>query len=74
MSAEKVRRMEAVLIKDVHALDAVRIARNDLVILTSFMAGDGYSANDIAYAVERPWKFVDVLAEAKAALMGRDTS
>ena len=49
-------------------------ARNDLTILTAFMAGDdysdgsNYSAGDIAYAVAKPWKFADVLAEAKAAL------
>ena len=66
---ETVRRMEGVLIKDVHTMDALRIARNDLVTLTAYMADSGdYTANEIAYAVEKPHKFVDVLTEAREAL------
>jgi len=38
------------------------------VILVAYMASEGYTSNDIAYAVEKPWKHADVLAEAKAAL------
>ena len=61
-------------------LKALGTEREDLIILTAFMAGDdysdgsNYSAGDIAYAVEKPWKFADVLAQAKAALTGRDAS
>ena len=56
------------------AIEILRTDRADLVILTAYMAGDdysdgsNYSAGDIAYAVEKPWKFADVLADAKAAL------
>ena len=59
---------------------ALNVSHEDLVILIDFMAGDdysagsNYSAGDIAYAVEKPWKFADVLAQAKAALTGRDAS
>ena len=37
----------------------------DLVILTSHMADNGYSAAEVAYAVEKPWKFEDVLIDAR---------
>ncbi|MCA1570813.1 MAG: hypothetical protein LC798_10950 [Chloroflexi bacterium] len=38
---------------------------DDLVALTSYMARSGdYTASDIAYAVEKPWKFTDVLYHA----------
>jgi hypothetical protein len=40
----------------------------DLCILTSWMAENHYSAGDIAYAVEKPHKYEDELAQAKAAL------
>jgi hypothetical protein len=40
----------------------------DLVILVRYMLEDAYTAEDIVYAVEKPWKFTDVLADAKAAL------
>lgn len=40
--------------------------RQDLVTLTAWMAGHGYSASDIAYAVEKPHKYATELAEAKA--------
>lgn len=44
------------------------ITHQDLVELTAYMAESGeYTAADIAYAVEKPWKFVDVLDEARAA-------
>lgn len=39
----------------------------DLIVLTAYMAAQDYSAGDIAYAVSKPHKYVDVLAEAKAA-------
>ena len=47
------------------------LARDDLIILTAHMAERGYVSNEIAYAVEKPWKFADVLADAKADLTGR---
>ena len=46
------------------------LAHDDLVILVAYMAAEGYTSNDIAYAVEKPWKHADVLADAKAALAG----
>ncbi|GAC1521643.1 MAG: hypothetical protein NVS3B1_06090 [Marmoricola sp.] len=42
----------------------------DLITLTTYMAETGYSAGEVAYAVEKPFKFLDVLAEAKAAERG----
>jgi hypothetical protein len=44
--------------------------RDDLVILVAYMAAEYFSAQDIAYAVEKPWKYANVLAEAKVALAG----
>lgn len=41
---------------------------NDLVTLTSYMAEQGSTAQEVAYAVEKPWKFVDTLLEAVATL------
>ena len=46
----------------------------DLIILVDFMAGDDYSVGELADAVAKPWKFADVLVEAKAALTGREQS
>ena len=43
------------------------VARDDLIVLTSYMAESGdYDAKDIAYAVEKPHSYVDVLAMAQA--------
>ena len=42
-------------------------ARNDLTILVAYMAEEHYTRRDIAYAVEKPRKYADVLADAKAA-------
>ena len=55
----------------VESVTALVLARDDLIILTSWLADEGYSASDIAYAVEKPWKFADVLDAAKADLTGR---
>ena len=44
------------------------LERDDLILLVAYMASEDYTTEDIALAVERPWKYVDVLAEAKAAL------
>lgn len=38
-----------------------------IVLLTSHMADEGYSAQDIAYAVEKPWKYEDIYSLAVAA-------
>jgi hypothetical protein len=40
----------------------------DLVVLTAWMARNGYDAEDVAYAVEKPHKYTDELAQAKAEL------
>ena len=52
----------------IEAIETLKADRDDLVILVAYMAEEYYSAHDIAYAVEKPWKHADVLAEAKAAL------
>ena len=33
---------------------------DNIVTLTAYMAETGYSASEVAYAVEKPWKFEDV--------------
>jgi len=53
---------------------ALNVSHEDLVILIDFMAGDDYSVGELADAVAKPWKYTDVLAQAKAALTGRDAS
>jgi len=53
----------------VESVTALVLARDDLIILTDFMADEaGCTAREVADAVERPWKYRDELAEAKAAL------
>jgi len=42
------------------------VTHEDLIILTAHMARNGYDADEIAYAVAKPHKHEDVLAEAKA--------
>lgn len=37
------------------------ITHDDLVILTEWMARHDFSADDLAYAVAKPWKFADFL-------------
>ena len=41
------------------------MTRDDLVLLTAYMADHNYTASDIAYAVEKPWKYEEVLEEAR---------
>lgn len=42
---------------------------SNLVTLTSWMADqDAYSAHDIAYAVEKPWKYEEEYREAVAEI------
>ena len=44
-------------------------AGEDLAFLIRHMADSGdYSTDDLAYAVEKPWKYESVLDEARAAL------
>ena len=64
------------LVDDLTArIQALGAERDDLIILVNFMAADDYYTDeDIALAVERPWKYESVLTEAKAALTGRDES
>ena len=52
----------------IRAIETLKADRDDLVILVAYMASEDYTTEDIALAVERPWKYVDVLADAKAAL------
>lgn len=40
------------------------VTHEDLVMLTSWMAKNGYEATEIAYAVEKPWKYADVMSKA----------
>lgn len=40
------------------------ITHADLVTLTAWMAENGSTPHEIAYAVEKPWKHLDLLAEA----------
>ena len=54
--------------KVIEAIETLKAERADLVILVAYMAERGDNVRDIAYAVEKPWKFADVLAEAKAEL------
>ena len=53
------------------ARGAKTIDHGDLILLTSWMVTEGYSADNIAEAVRKPWHWADVLAEAKADLTGR---
>jgi hypothetical protein len=39
---------------------------SNIVTLVSYMADNGYNAQDIAYAVEKPWKYEDVFLSAIA--------
>ena len=49
--------------------DTSLFAGDDLALMIRYMADSGdYTVDDLAYAVEKPWKYVDVLAEALAAL------
>lgn len=37
---------------------------SNLVTLTSYMAANGYTAEELAYAVEKPWKYEDEFLQA----------
>lgn len=49
----------------IRRLEVAQQAKADLVLLASYLAEQGTEAKDIAYAVEKPWKYADELAEAK---------
>ena len=66
-----VRTLESALVHDVRKFDALMIAGNDLIILTSWMAAEGYTSDNIAEAVRKPWHWADELEQAKADLTGR---
>ncbi len=38
---------------------------DDVVVLTQWMAAEGFTAAEVAYAVEKPWKHTDCLAIAR---------
>jgi hypothetical protein len=38
---------------------------DDLIELTAWMAAEGFTAAEVAYAVEKPWKHTDWLAIAR---------
>lgn len=40
----------------------------DLILLTRHMADDGYDADSVADAVEKPWKYADELQAARDAI------
>jgi hypothetical protein len=40
----------------------------NIVTLTSWMANNSYDASDVAYAVEKPWKFEEEFGLATAEL------
>lgn len=44
--------------------DQPEISCTDVVTLTAWMAEHGYTASEVAYAVEKPWKHTDWLATA----------
>lgn len=45
--------------------DTDKLTMDHLVVLTSWMADNGYTPSEIAYAVEKPWKHTDLLAAAR---------
>jgi hypothetical protein len=45
-----------------------QITLEDIRILVRWMAENDYSAGDVAYAAEKPWKYEDELAAARRAL------
>lgn len=44
----------------------------NVIKLTSYMADHYYDASDVAYAVEKPWKFGDVFLEAIQEELGNE--
>jgi len=59
---------QATVDKAIKAIETLRTEREDLVLLVDYMAENDWPAKDIAYAVEKPHKYLNVLAEAQAAL------
>lgn len=54
---------DGVLVKN----DGHEITYGDVVTLVNYMAERGIPSENIAYAVEKPWKFVEEIMEAKEA-------
>lgn len=46
----------------------LEVLHEDLVTLTEWMARHDFSADDLAYAVAKPWKYVHFLDRARADL------
>ena len=38
---------------------------DNIILLTAWMADNGFPAKEVAYAVEKPWKFADEFQQAK---------
>lgn len=49
----------------------ITYTHQDLIILSSWMAHQDYTADDVAYAIEKPWKYRFELKQAKDELTGR---
>jgi hypothetical protein len=47
-------------------------SHDNLVTLTAWMADNGHNAAEVAYAVEKPWKFEDLFRQAAADGSGAD--
>lgn len=47
-------------------MSTVEITHADLVCLVYYLVDNGYTADEVAYAVEKPWKFADEMTAAKA--------
>jgi hypothetical protein len=68
MSNNEQTSMETAAINSMDANPSL-FAGEDLAVLIRHMADSGdYSTDDLAYAVEKPWKYESVLDEARAAL------
>jgi hypothetical protein len=51
---------------DEPSIDPESITHDDIVLLTAYMAEEGYPASEVAYAVEKPWKYIEELVKAQA--------
>lgn len=44
------------------------ISYGDVVVMTRWMASEGFTSDEIAYAVEKPYKHLDYVRRAAAGL------
>jgi len=51
----------------------MKAKRDDLIILTAWLAANGYDADTVAEAVRKPWNWLEELGDAKAELTGRSS-